>query len=1402
MPRRYFNWKLACVLLIGLIVLTVTAFALRKWQRNRIAYSSLEQGNVAYEESRWPEAAKHLGRYIAVASDDVPSLLKYAHAQINIRPLKHNNLQQGIGAYRAVLRIDRNNAEAASKLVEIYLQMGMHGEAELIATRVLQGDGVDKEIGAAQTEQSVQLRRMLAVAFIGQRRFEEAAGELEAIISEHPDRISAYELLGALTEQRPEDFSRQPAFWFDEAIKNNPSSAQAYIARGAYYLRLKDKTKAVADLQQAEKHDLSDPLVRLHLARELIAAGVLDSAEKHLVAIQDVEPANQMLWQIWARLALRLNSEATILKVADTGLKELSSQPWDFLPVAAELYIRCDKLDLADKCIDRLRQEDLMPSTTAFLQGLSSEKKGQYYEAAEHWRRAMQLGNNSPQISLALALATIRSGDTQSALRQARSMVSQYPNSLDVRVLLARLLSQTGSWAQAAEHSRIAMRISPDSLDATLLYISSQMQLLAEKRTPAESQAYRDIEDTLVQLDETAGNVAQIKVLRLQLAMLRSDIAGAETLTAELKDDHPGQLKPAMVEVEMLRAAGNTEQTITKLNELTEQFPQSVEPVQYLAKLMSQQDKHAEAERNLKDALLRIEEPASRRELALLLAGLYTQWGQGEDAYQLLNSITDELPRDILLKRSLLSYRQSTEDLANAQQLVDSIKTLEGQDGWQWRYEQARLWFIQDNFDKLYPQIISILRENLLRDPDDQSSRVLLAAACEKAGQLPLAVSTYREALSRSPKDLRIIVPAVAAFYKANEYDYADRILRQAASENLFHPELKRLALQSYLKRGQLGSAGDMLESLLDNDPDNRAVRLSLALLKIRQKQFAEAQKLLDNLKTAEPDSFPVTVAQIELNLQQNNPDEAIRLCDEIINKSENATGYMLRARTLVFLGETEKAEKDFQQATALEPDNSDTWTAMSDFYRSSGQPDKAASDIQKAMSLAPDNLSIQKRAIILSLASGSKDTIAEGRSILDKALADNPADVELRLYKSRLLLSEATAPAIKQAMDILKKIIAEQPEQNPAWTLLAQTALTQEQTAEAIDIALRGLVYHPDDKSLLLLKAEGEARRSPRLAIPTLKAMLDAYPDDTVIALRLIEVYIGAGQPQQAVELAGAQLASSEQSADTGRLRIALAIALHKSGDKAQAQEIFDSLIEAAPDDTSPFFAQIQLMKDDQLWPELRQKAFSRLEKHPEETDVPLAVAVGLAQNESSQAKAIAKDMLGTILDRRPDYLPAMNALAMLLQMTGETEESAVLYRRIIDIEPENVIAMNNLAWIMCQDQQEYQAASELATRGLQIAPTYVDLIDTRGVSYYKLGRYDDAIADFNKCLKLYPAAATARTATYMHLGRALAKSGRNGQAVENLKKSLEMNARTGGLSADERADTHNLIETLEQRI
>jgi tetratricopeptide (TPR) repeat protein len=1388
MPRRYFNWKLAAVLVIGLVVLGITAYGLRQWQRSRRADRGLVLGNKAYNEHKWEDAAKNLGRYLAVTQDDVPALLKYADAQLNIRPLKHNNVQQAIAAYRTVLRVDKNNSEASLRLVEMYLGMGMAGEAELIVTR------------AIEANPSPELQRMLAVALINQRKFKEAANELKSIIKEHPDQILAYGVLGQLTEQRPEDFSQASQLCFDEAVKNNPSSALAYIIRGGFYLRNNDKVKALSDLEHAEKLDLSDSTIRLRLARELINANILDKAEEHLTLVQANEPTSQSLWQTWAQLTLKSQSKTKMLKIAETGLKELSSQPWDFMPIAAELYIRCDELDRASDCISKLREKSVAPATTAFLDGLVSDRKGRSYEAVKCWYRAIQLGDESAKVRLALAATLSRLGDKQSAVRQLRTLVSEQPSLVNGRLNLTRLFTEVGNWAEAVEQARMVMQISPDSLDAALLYIQSQIQLLAENQTDKDSPMWQDIKDHLAKLENATNGALEVKLLQFQLAIQRGNFAGAEALVTELKKSYPSEIKAAMAEVELLAAQDKSDNAIPLLNDIIEKFPQDYEPVRYLAILLARQDNREKCEGIVKAALTHIEDLGAQRKLCLLLADLYDRWGQEENAYKLLDSFAQKLPNDVPTKRRLLRCEQVTKNLEKAQQIINDIKSIEGEGSWQWRYEQAKIWFAQDNFKDRYPQIISLLKENLLADPDNQMSRTLLAHSYERAGELQLAISTYQEALTRTPEDVRIIVPTVAALYKANQYDRADEILRRAADEKLFHPELQRLELQSYLRRGELSSASDILEGLLTDDPNNQSICLSLALLKIRQNLFAEADELLAKLKVQEPNSLPIAVAQIELNIRQDKPEEAISLCNEMVNKFNNASAYILRARTYAMLNQTDKAEEDFKHATVIEPNNAATWTAKSDFYRSTAQLDIAIADIRKAMSLEPDNLGIDKRAIPLFLASSSRDTVNEGKNILDKALTSNPNDVELRLFKARSLLTEGTAPGIDMAVRTLQKITEEQPKIAQAWTLLGEIAVRQGQPNKAMDVALQGLVLQPNDKSLLLLKARVEAVRSPVLAIPTIKALRDIDPNDADVVVYLANTYLAANQFQEAVDILKTQLVSCRGTPDERKINIALAVALYKNNSKPEAQEIFNSLYQSAPDDPVPLLAQARLLKEDQLWNQLNQIVSHWCQNHPKDTRTPIAIAGDLAAAENSEAKKTSEDILLMILENDSNNIEAMGTLAALLQTNGRFKESTTIYQQVLTLQPDNVIAINNMAWILCEEYSKYQQAFELVQRGLKIAPDYIDLIDTRGVVYYKLGQCDKAVQDFTRCLEIYPDGTPAATASYLHLAKALASLKQKDKAIENLKKTLELNNKNGGLSAADLADAQHLLEELTQ--
>jgi tetratricopeptide (TPR) repeat protein len=306
--------------------------------------------------------------------------------------------------------------------------------------------------------------------------------------------------------------------------------------------------------------------------------------------------------------------------------------------------------------------------------------------------------------------------------------------------------------------------------------------------------------------------------------------------------------------------------------------------------------------------------------------------------------------------------------------------------------------------------------------------------------------------------------------------------------------------------------------------------------------------------------------------------------------------------------------------------------------------------------------------------------------------------------------------------------------------------------------------------------------------------------PNDSGVAIFLANTYIESGEPEKAVALLRKQWNRCDDS-NRKQCRMALAIALYKNGQKSRALKDLDSLLEAEPNDPSPLLASTQLLKDDRLWSELSQKVIVWYEKYPEGSRTLVNVASDLLASNDGQAKSTAERILEVVRQRDPNCVEAMNVLAvLLLQTPGRADESAELYRRLLELEPDHVIAMNNLAWILSEEQDKPQEALILAQKGLKINPEYIDLLDTRGVIYYRLGEYDKAVQDFTRCIQLYSSTAPAKISTRFHLARTYAKLEQNNEAIEQLTQALELQSRIDGLTPSDVDEARRLLKHLQE--
>jgi tetratricopeptide (TPR) repeat protein len=116
--------------------------------------------------------------------------------------------------------------------------------------------------------------------------------------------------------------------------------------------------------------------------------------------------------------------------------------------------------------------------------------------------------------------------------------------------------------------------------------------------------------------------------------------------------------------------------------------------------------------------------------------------------------------------------------------------------------------------------------------------------------------------------------------------------------------------------------------------------------------------------------------------------------------------------------------------------------------------------------------------------------------------------------------------------------------------------------------------------------------------------------------------------------------------------------------------------------------------------------------------------------------------------------------------------EPAATAYEAAIKADPNNVEALNNLAFVAADELKQPQRALEPATRAAQLRPDNAAVLDTEGWVNFLVGNNDKAKA----CLRQSLLKDESSSPTYLHMAHVLFKAGDKQEALEHLKRALEL--------------------------
>jgi Flp pilus assembly protein TadD len=144
---------------------------------------------------------------------------------------------------------------------------------------------------------------------------------------------------------------------------------------------------------------------------------------------------------------------------------------------------------------------------------------------------------------------------------------------------------------------------------------------------------------------------------------------------------------------------------------------------------------------------------------------------------------------------------------------------------------------------------------------------------------------------------------------------------------------------------------------------------------------------------------------------------------------------------------------------------------------------------------------------------------------------------------------------------------------------------------------------------------------------------------------------------------------------------------------------------------------------------------------------------------------------------EQNPNDPAPVLGLALILEGTGEREAARQEYVRVLDLEPKNAIALNNLAYIEAVGGGDLAQASEYAQRARVALPQSNDVADTVGWIYVKRQMGDEAVAVLKDVVLADPGNMDFRK----HLASAMDLKGLNSASMEELKKALRSEGTSG---------------------
>jgi tetratricopeptide (TPR) repeat protein len=209
---------------------------------------------------------------------------------------------------------------------------------------------------------------------------------------------------------------------------------------------------------------------------------------------------------------------------------------------------------------------------------------------------------------------------------------------------------------------------------------------------------------------------------------------------------------------------------------------------------------------------------------------------------------------------------------------------------------------------------------------------------------------------------------------------------------------------------------------------------------------------------------------------------------------------------------------------------------------------------------------------------------------------------------------------------------------------------------------------------------------------------------------------------------------------------------------------------ISKAPNNSAYYFLQARIL----LTTKDLEKAEAALEKATERDQNNLNALLLLGQVQG--ARGSVDKALGSweqAVRENPRDVRSYILIGILENGRGNWQKAQGAYQKALQVQPDNPLAANNLAYSMLEHGGNTDVALSLAQVAQRVMPDVAGFADTLAWAYYHKGIYGSAISLLEEAVKKAP----QDPSFHYHLGMAYQKAGNLARAREHLQRALEIN-------------------------